>query len=191
MALKNLRDFHDPDLVLTIGDHEYRIPQPSASKGLRIRQLFALQQIGDETELEHVADILGAEWVPHIVQVPVLNAITGEPVLDEAGEPTVEEQDHGEFRGGLWSQMDADGVTWEELMHAGRTALIDVGMGRTLAEAHWVRGLTPYVDGSAEGNALPQKPAPTPVEGNRATRRAAAKSGPKKSKTPKKRPAAD
>lgn len=196
MALQELRDFHDPDLVLTIGGKEYRIPQPSASKGLRIRQLFAMQQIGDDTELDHVANILGAKWVENIVEVPVLHVMTGEPILDDNGEPLIEKQDHGEYVGGLWSEMDADGVTWEELMHAGRTALIDIGMGRTVATSHWVKGLAPYLaEGAAEGNALPLKPGPKPVEGNRETRRAATKkssakkSTPRKSTTQKKRPA--
>lgn len=185
MAFDDLRTFHDPDLILPIGGKEYRITAPSASDGLRIRQLFAAQAIGDTTELAHIAKILGAHWEPDVKTIMVLDPVTGAPVLDDDpesdtyGEPILEEEDLGTYVGGVWGEMDADGVSWEEIMHAGRTALMDVGMGRIIAEAHWVRGLAPYLaDGGAEGNSLPPKPETT--SGNRATRRAAAKKTPAK-----------
>ncbi|MBY4571253.1 hypothetical protein ACN95_14630 [Gordonia sihwensis] len=169
-AFADLADFHDPDLYLTIRGKEYRIPQPNASVGLKIRQAFMSKVISDATELEFIADILGAHWEPDVQTVTVLDPMTGEPVLDADGNPVVEEQDHGTWVGGVWSQMDADGVGWEELMHAGRTALIDVGMGRLTAETHWRTGLVASLDGAgSEGNPLPAKPEP-----NRAARRAKA-----------------
>lgn len=186
MAFAELRTFFDPALVLPIGDKEYRIPQPNAEAGLRIKQLFAAKILSSATELEHIMELFGAEWVPDIQQVPVLNPITGEPVVDDDGNPVTEEQDHGMWSGGVWSEMVADGVSWEEMMHAGRTALMDIGMGRVVAEQHWVDGIVPTLDIDFEdidgqipddsGNPRPAEPEP-----NRAARRAAAKKGKKKS----------
>ncbi|UQE74191.1 hypothetical protein MYK68_15885 [Gordonia sp. PP30] len=172
-AFADLREFHDPDLLLTINGKTYRIPSPSASEGLKIRQLFAAEMIGDATELDHIAKILGAQWQPDVQQVPVLDIVTGDPVLDEAGEPVIEERDLGTWSGGVWSEMDADGVSWEEIMHAGRTALIDVGMGRVVAETHWVAGMAPAMD-LPEIDEIPEDDPgnPRPVEPNRAARRA-------------------
>lgn len=187
MAFKDLRDFHDPDLLLPIGGREYRIPQPHAKRGLEIRQLFASELIGDLTELELIMSILGAEWVPDMQTVAVLDPMTGEPVLDEDGQPVVEERDFGTWDGGVWSEMDGDGVSWEEIMHAGRTALIDVGMGRIVAETHWVSGMPvsmdlPEVDALPEDAGLPEADSgnPEPAGQNRAARRAAQKKKPKK-----------
>lgn len=183
-AFSDLSEFHDPDLYLTIRGTEYRIPQPNASTGLKIRQAFAAKVITDSSELDFIAQILGATWVPDVKTIPTLDPMTGQPVLDDDGNPLVEEVDQGTYTGGVWGEMDAAGIGWEEIMHAGRTALIDVGMGRLVAEAHWMRGLAPVVD---EGNRLPAKPEP-----NRAARRATAKKAPAKKaavkKTAKKAP---
>lgn len=159
---EDLRKFRDPDLILPIGGKEYRIKSPSALEGLRIRQLFAANVIGDESELEEIAKILGAVWVPSVRQVHSMNPMTGEPVLDDDGDPVVVEEDFGHFEGGVWSQMDADGVTWDEIMHAGRTALIDVGLGRIVAQAQWLSGAD---ESGGQGNPLP------PKRGNRKNRR--------------------
>ena len=190
-AFSDLADFHDPDLYLTIRGVEFRIPQPNASTGLKIRQAFAAKVITDETELDFIAQILGATWEPDIKQIVVLNPMTGQPVLDDDpesetyGKPLLEDVDQGSYVGGVWAEMDAAGVGWEELMHAGRTALIDVGMGRTVAEAHWLHGLVPTVD---SGNRLPAKPEPN-REARRATKKAPAKKAAAKKSTPRKKPA--
>lgn len=165
---EDLRKFRDPDLILPIGGKQYRIKSPSALEGLRIRQLFAANVIGDESELAEIAKILGAHWVPDVRSVHSMDPVTGEALLDGDGDPIVVEADFGHYEGGVWSQMDADGVTWDEIMHAGRTALIDVGLGRIVAQAQWLSGADD--GGGGQGNPLP------PQRGNRKSRRRRSKS---------------
>ncbi|WP_336819016.1 DUF7426 family protein [Gordonia sp. MMO-8] len=184
MTFQDLREFHDPDLLLPIGGKEYRIPQPDAARGLEIRQLFASDVLNEATELEHIMDILGAVWVPDVQQVHVLNPITGLPELDDDGEPIVDEKDFGKWDGGVWSEMVEAGITWEEIMHAGRTAMIDVGMGRVVAETHWVNGMVPSlglpdIEGQLPEND-PGNPLPAEPKLNREARRAAEKKKSKK-----------
>lgn len=185
----DLAVFHDPNLHLTIRGKKYTIPQPNAKEGLRIRQLFGAQFLSDATEVEEIMKLLGADWVPEIRSAEVRDPMTGAPVLDDDGKPVIAEEDHGMWAGGLWDEMVADGVTWDELLHVGRTALIDVGVGRIAAEVHWKSGLTPTLPDAeeSEGNSLPAPPAP-----NREARRAAAKKAPAKKAAPRKKaPAKD
>lgn len=43
--------------------------------------------------------------------------------------------------GPVWDQMNADGVGWSKMMHAGRTALFKYGLGDENAETFWNGGL--------------------------------------------------
>ncbi|MGB3707598.1 DUF7426 family protein [Gordonia sp. (in: high G+C Gram-positive bacteria)] len=194
MGFEDLRKFHDPDLLLPINGKTYRIPQPDALRGLAIQQLFAAKVLGDSTELSHIMEILGAEWVPDVRDVETLDPVTGLPIVGSDGKPMIERVDVGTWSGGVWSEMAADGLSWEEVMHAGRTALIDVGLGRVVAEGHWVQGIAPSLDlpdtdGAVpevdSGNPLPAEPEPM----NRAARRATTKKAPAK-KAPAKKAAA-
>lgn len=175
MGFDDLSKFFTPGLALPIRGKTYVIPAPSAEEGLRIKLSFDNNlKMSDTTELEQIMQLLGAEWVPNEVDVPVIDA-RDNIVVDDDGNPVMRTVDQGTYVGGIYSEMASDGLSWEEIMHAGRTALLDAGVGRTLAEVHWQTGL------GDRGNPLPPDPAPGE---NRKTRRAAAKkAAPRKAAT--------
>lgn len=157
----DLGEFFDPDLVLPMRGKKYRITSPTAAHGLRLRKLFARtdQKISDAEELAEVMQLLGAEEDPKT----------------------------GIWSGGTWAEMEAAGLTWEEILHAGRTALMHFGMSKTLAQVQWHTGVGDM------GN--PKPPAPKSASGARssspAKRRAAKKpTSPSRARTAKTTPAA-
>ncbi|QFP96801.1 tail assembly chaperone [Gordonia phage Mcklovin] len=181
MGFKDLSEFFTPGLQLPIRGKTYNIPAVNAEEGLRIRMLFADPTVSltDEGELKEIMTLLGAEWVPKKETVQLTDPTTGGPALDEEGNVQTAEVDRGSYTGGVYQEMADDGLSWDEIMHAGRTALLDAGLGRTVAEVHWETGLAD----DASGNPLPPKPgaAEQPVEfPNRAAKRAAKNTTPKK-----------
>lgn len=145
-TFRQLESWQDPDLVLPIRGTEYRIPAPSASDGLRLVRLALADgsNLSNTDEIDEIARLLGATWD------------------DEAGR----------YTGGLWSRMEADGLTWPELLHAGQTALLHFTLGEATALAHWESrdqsvepaGKASPPDASAQANAeapSPALPAPT------------------------------
>lgn len=56
--------------------------------------------------------------------------------------------------GDTFEQMQADGVKWPEIMHAGRTALLHYAVSADAALIHWGGGEDP-------GNPLPPEPMAT------------------------------
>lgn len=179
MGFQDLSEFFTPGLQLPIRGKTYTIPAPTAKDGLRIRMLFSANAVlGDDDETAEIMKLLGAEWQPNIVTIPVIDPTTGSPVVDDTGNPVTQETDQGTYVGGVFQEMSDDGVTWPEIMHAGRTAMLDIGLGRTLAEVHWQTALAD----DDSGNPLPPKPGaiPEPEFPNRAAKRAAKKTAPKK-----------
>lgn len=175
MAFKDLREFLNSDIELPIGGNVYRIPSPTAEEGLRLRMLFVNpdEAMGDAEELAEMARLLGAHWEPNLVEVPVYDPVSMYPVLDDQGEPVTRTADRGSYVGGTWSAMVADGVTWPELDHAARTALMHFGVGAMVAEMNWG---TAY-DGQP-GNPVPPGPVSASASGARSSKpkkRAAAK----------------
>ncbi|OZF33200.1 hypothetical protein CH296_11230 [Rhodococcus sp. 14-2496-1d] len=126
MAYDNLREFFDPDLLLPVGDKTYRIASPSADEGLRIHQVFADKNamIDDAQELSLVFGLLGA----------------------------TRDDKTGLWSGGVYGEMRADGVSWAEIWHVGRTALMHFGMGATIAQIAWHQGV------GDTGNPMPPEP---------------------------------
>ena len=122
----DLDDFFDPDLKLKIGDKTYRIQSPNAKDGLRLRRFYlnptATGTPGKDDYLEEIMKILGAEW----------------------------DEDTQEYVGGVWSDMQNDGVSWSKMMHAGETAVMYYGLGESQAQIFWKK------------DALPKAPAPEP-----------------------------
>ncbi|MFI8663058.1 hypothetical protein ACIGKR_23905 [Rhodococcus qingshengii] len=183
--MRNLREFYDPSLKLTVGDKTYTIPAPNITEGGRLKALFSNPQASftDDDQLAEVAKMLGATWVPNVVDSVVLDPITEQPTIGEDGEPVTIKIDQGHYAGGLWSEMDADGLTWPELVHVGTTALIYFGQSTTLGEIYYETAL-----GGIEGSSLPEeqkraptkKAAPRPRSSKPAVRKAAKKSAPKK-----------
>lgn len=152
----------------------------NAEDGLRLRLLFSDPSVSltDEGELKEIMTLLGAEWVPKIETVNVTDPTTGGFAVDDAGNVLTTEADRGSYQGGIYQEMADDGLSWEEIIHAGKTALFNAGLGRTLAEVFWETGLAE----DDPGNSVPPKPGETPEPEfpNRATKRAAKKAAPKK-----------
>lgn len=187
MGFKDLSEFFTPGLQLPIRGKTYTIPAVNAEEGLRIRMLFADPSVSltDEGELKEIMTLLGAEWVPKKETVQLTDPTTGGPALDADGNVQTAEVDRGSYKGGVYQEMADDGLSWDEIMHAGRTALLDAGLGRTLAEVHWETGLAD----DASGNPLPPQPgaAEQPVEfPKRAAKKAAPKKAPAKKAAAKK-----
>lgn len=136
MAYDNLREFYDPNIVLPIGRKSYRIVSPNADEGLRLRQILTDDNaiLSDAAELAEVLTLLGATQDPETKQ----------------------------WTGGVYEEMKADGITWKEIFHAGRTALLHYGVSSTLAEAHWHTGV------GDTGNPMPPEPESTPAPGAKA-----------------------
>ena len=170
-----------PGISLPIRGKTYFIPAPTGEDGLRLTMLMADPgtTFTDYGELTEIMRLLGAEWVPQPVSVDLHDPETGLPVLDADGQIVTVQKDRGHWSGGVYQQMIDDGLSWQEISHAGRTALIDVGQGREIAERTW------EMVGDDAGNPLPPTPEETPMEGaqvvaterteNRATRRAKGK----------------
>ena len=169
MAFQDLSEYFDPALYLPIRGKTYRIPAPSAHDGLRLQMLLRTPELAmsDRAELDEIMKLLGAEWVPNIITIPELDPILAKPLHDDKGKPRTREVDNGQYEGGIYAEMAADGLAWEEIMHAGRTALLAAGLNRTLAEAHWVSGM-----GDQSGNPLPPKPGADDVGAKAATPKA-------------------
>lgn len=183
-SLKDLREFFDSDLRLPINGKEYRIATPNARQGIRLRAFFADPTNGmdDQTELNEMMGLLGAAWQPDVSVVPVIDVRTGVQLKGDDGELLTREIDRGTYRGGLFDEMLDDGITWPEIVHAGRTALLHYGFSPQVGEWNWNHPDGVGDEGDALGNPLP----PEPAGANRATRRAAAKKAPKAQ--PKKAP---
>ena len=178
MGFQDLSEFFTPGLQLPIRGKTYTIPAVNAADGLRLRLLFSDPTVSltDEGELKEIMTLLGAEWVSKVETVNLTDPNTGVLMIDdETGKVMTAEVDRGSYQGGVYQEMADDGLSWDEIMHAGRTAMLNAGMGRTVAEVHWETGLAD----DASGNPLPPDPgaAEQPVE---FPNRAAKKTAPKK-----------
>lgn len=77
--------------------------------------------------------------------------LLGDPVLDDDAELA----EIPRVLGSAYEQMRADGVRWDEIVHAGRTALLHYGQSPEVAERFWGGGPDP-------GNPPPPEPARLP-----------------------------
>lgn len=175
----DLNDYLDPYLDCTINGVKYRIAEPGAKLGLRIRRLFTdprtYAALTDSDYLELIATLLGATWVADTHEETIQEWV---PKLDDEGNQTVNDRgdvlsvqvpktitvDDGEYQGGVWSEMIANDATLSQIYRAGQTALLKIGQNSVVAEAYWT------------DNANPKAQTP-----NRAQRRTA-KNSPKESK---------
>lgn len=124
--MRDLRDFFDPDLRLPINGKTYTITSPNAEHGLKLRALFSDDErvITDADELAEIAELLGA-------------------TINDEGVP----------EGGLWAEMVADGLSWPEILHAGRTGLMYYGLSPLHGGTYWETGMA-----ATAGNPLPPNP---------------------------------
>lgn len=107
--MRDLREFHDPHLHLPINGKTYTIQSPTAEFGLRIRKHMVDPGRDTQEELRIRAKMLGATF----------------------------NEDTGEISGGLWDEMNADGVPLIEIMHCGNTALAHFGVSPEFGELWW------------------------------------------------------
>lgn len=108
--MRDLREFFDPDLHLPIDGHVYTVKCPNAETGLRIKKRTINPDPDDQYEEAHlIAAILGAEY----------------------------HEDTDTMTGGLWDEMVANGVSLDEAMHVGNTALAHYGVSPEFGEYWW------------------------------------------------------
>lgn len=121
MAFRELTEFFDDTLPLTICGKVYRIPGPNAETGLYCQRLL---QTGAELARRQAA---------------------GESVegLDTTGLNLGDNDEHDLFRrimGPAMDEMIADGLSWPLIQVAGNTTAIWIGAGAEMAEQYWENG---------------------------------------------------
>lgn len=107
--MRDLREFHDPNLHLPIDGTVYTVKSPNAELGLEIRRFTADPEADPAEEIYFVAKLLGAEY----------------------------DKDTDSMSGGLWDEMVANGVPYEECMHVGNTAMAHYGVSAEFGEMWW------------------------------------------------------
>ncbi len=194
----DLSEFYDPHLYLKVHGKTYRIPAESADDGLRIRQIIARGGFSEVQENTEALKRLGAEWVEEVAEVPI--TLDGVPQIDTAtGKPLMREGTLNMWRGGVYDEMAADGLTIDEIIHVGTTALMKTAFGIERAEEFWTQALnTRAVDApgkeeppqSGAPSSAPSTPAkkttprkPTKKAPSRAARKTAAKKASSKAAT--------
>lgn len=134
----DLADSFDPNLVLPIRGVGYVVEPPSVTEVIKLRLVFADPE-RSATALERL------EW-----QVRMLGAR-----LDVESEQVIAEPDS------LWAQMEADGVSGEEMLLAGNAALLRFGINPDLAAVFWspetLGGAIEVGDGQGKGPASNRK----------------------------------
>lgn len=154
-TFEDLNEFLTPEFTLPVNGKTYAV-SPSASLVLRIRNWYTSTETSDDI-LALIAELYGAEYTK---PKPAERGEDGEE-LAPAVEPTITGTP-----GSLWAQMEADGVSGEQLMRVGTTTAIWFGMSHEMALRYWKQG------NLADPKAQEPQPDSTP---NRATRRASSK----------------
>lgn len=184
MGFQDLSEFFNPGISLPIRGKTYDIPEPSAPDGLRLMQLVAANGLDGNTETREALKLLGAEWVVEDEELPVFDPETGRQLTDDDDEPVTRTVKMGRWAGGVYDEMAADGLSMDEILHAGITALVKTAQGIEQAEKFWnERGIA--AKAVASGN-----PVPPSLGANRAEKRAAVKAAkaPAKKASAKKTP---
>lgn len=114
MPFADLQEFFDPTLRLPIRGKEYVIASPDARTGLWCQRLLVTATSAVAGVEVTAADLAGLE-------------------LDDD-----QEQDlYLRLLGPVFEQMQADGLPWEMIKHAGQTVFMWVAGGREAAEEVW------------------------------------------------------
>ena len=125
-AFPDLDEFFDPTLTLPIRGVDYVIEPPSVVDILKLRLNFADPEGHSATAVDRLV------W-----QVKILGG-----TLDvKTGDVTAPD-------GSMLARMQADGVSSEEILRAGNTALLRFGIGPEVAEVAWG---APVDGGDGEG----------------------------------------
>ena len=126
-AFADLDEFFDPTLTLPIRGVDYVIEPPSVTEVIKLRLLFA-----DPEEKATAVDRL-------VWQAQMLGATI------DSDNATVDAPE-----GSVWAQMEADGVSGEEILRAGNTALLRFGIDPAVAGIFW-GAPNPAASGDDEG----------------------------------------
>lgn len=168
--MKDLSRLHKPGLTVTFDGHEYTMPPVMADRGLRLRMQMndPTTVYTDDGELREIMALFGAQWVPNNVEIDVMHPDTGVPMVDDKGEIVTTTVDHGEYRGGVYDELRANGVAWDDIMRIGKYVMIHTGLGEVFADA-WMAS-----EADPSGNPPPPETG-EPEFPNREAKRAASK----------------
>lgn len=109
MILDDLHQSYKPGMTATIGKHTYRVEAPSAKDGLRLKLMLSDAEAAAEFDpMAEINTIFGGE-------------------IDADGIP----------QGGLWDDLDTNGVTLDEAVHLGMTAIHYFAFGAESAREYW------------------------------------------------------
>ncbi len=150
--MKDLREFHDPNLYLPIGGKTYVVKAPNAQDGLRLKAYVLSPDsvnmtVSGKANIEMIAMILGSTY-------------------NEATDT---------MSGGLWDELTRDGVPLEEVYHVANTAIAHFAVGETFGEYWWenrlgkeLEPLVPeatmgWIQETAEQEESQEVPVPTPA----------------------------
>lgn len=124
---RDLSEFYNPDLNLPVHGKVYTIAAPSATDGLKLHRCYDPQfEATTEQQLAEMMKLLGAH-----------------PIDDGTPQP--------DYEGGLFDEMQADGLGWAEIYRVGQTAMLYYGLGPDLAKAYW-RKPTVNMTGTVESS---------------------------------------
>lgn len=107
--MRDLREFHDPNLHLPIRGKDVIIPSPTANEGLRIKRHMYEGGSTPQDEVRMIATIFHADY----------------------------DEDTDEIHGGVWDELNDMGLSLQEVMHVGNTALAHFGVGEAFGEFWW------------------------------------------------------
>lgn len=113
MTFRDLDEFFDDSLRLPIGGKEYVVPSPNAETGLWCQGMLA------------------AGVAVHAGRQP-----EGIAELDDEQENNLYQR----VLGPVWGELQADGVPWTRIRHAGITAFLWAAGNEDLASAFWESG---------------------------------------------------
>ena len=137
--MRDLREFHDPNLHLPINGKVYTVKAPNAELGLEIKRFTVDPESDPNDEIKFIAKLLDSDY--------------------DEGTDTMS--------GGLWDELNDDGVPYNEILHVGNTAMAHYGVSPEFGEFWWETRLgkeaTPILPEAAEEWAGRKPPPRWPV----------------------------
>lgn len=108
MALKDLDEIFDPDLKLPIRGKMYTVAAPGPDLSAHLRKTVLDTGVTLQQQEDDALRTLGAE-----------------------------QNDAGDWSGGVYSEMVADSLPWAIIQHAGKTAMVHYGFAPDMGEVYW------------------------------------------------------
>lgn len=107
--MRDLREFHDPHLHLPIGGQDVTIESPTADQGLRIKRHMYAGESTPQDEMRMIATLFHADY----------------------------NEESDTMSGGKWDELNDLGLSLQEIIHVGNTALAHFGVGPEFGEFWW------------------------------------------------------